>query len=61
MTTAVRERPKCEVCGLDRLHADVADCMKDLMNYISPEISETELFKRVLIAGFSAMKAELKK
>jgi hypothetical protein len=51
--------PACGVCGLDKPHADVADCMKDLMNYVVPEIRGTAKFQRVLTAGYTAMKAEL--
>lgn len=52
---------RCQPCGLDASHADVAECMRDLMNYIEPHIRATPKFQRVLQAGYDAMKAELAK
>lgn len=50
---------KCQPCGLDADHKDIADCMKDLMNYLEPEIRAQEKFQAVIDAGYQAMKREL--
>lgn len=52
-------RPRCEICGLDEKHEDVADCMRDLMRYVIPEIRGTDKFKKIVQAGYDAMKQEL--
>jgi hypothetical protein len=52
---------RCQPCGLNADHADLAECMRDLMNYIEPDIRATHKFQRVLQAGYDAMKAELAK
>lgn len=52
-------KAKCEVCGLDKEHSDVADCMLDLMDYIKPEIRKTDAFRRVLLAGQKGMRKQI--
>jgi hypothetical protein len=52
---------KCQLCGLDAAHETVAECMRDLMNYVEPRIRETPQFQRALAAGYEAMKIQLAK
>jgi hypothetical protein len=54
-------KPKCQMCGLDKKHATVADCMRDLMDYVEPQIRETPQFQRALASGYEAMKIQLAK
>ena len=54
-------KPKCEVCGMDRLHRNVAHCMLDLMDYILPEVRSTGWFRRALNAGYRSMEESLLK
>lgn len=53
------KKPKCHPCGLDADHRDIADCMKDLMNYLEPELKASPKVQAVIDAGYRAMKAEL--
>jgi len=54
-----KAKPHCEVCGFDELHADYAECMLRLMKYVLPDLQATDKFKRVVLAGYHAMKQEL--
>lgn len=56
-----RKLPDCNVCGLNKRHADVADCMRDLMDYVLPEIRSTEKFRRAREVGYDAMKRQIAK
>ena len=59
--TMTKPKPHCEVCGFDELHADLAECMIRLMKYVLPDIQATDKYKRVVLAGYHAMKQELGK
>lgn len=50
---------KCQPCGLDANHQDIADCMRDLMNYLEPHLKADPKVQAVIDAGFNAMKTEL--
>jgi len=51
--------PRCQPCGLDARHHDIADCMRDLMNYLELQLREDPKVQAVIDAGYLAMKREL--
>jgi len=63
LNSTTTTKVKCQPCGLDAKHSDIADCMRDcmrdLMRYLEPHLREDPKVQAVIDAGYLAMKREL--